>query len=121
MIKQIKLNNLIYTNIAPYTINEEGNKIWNIPSDLEELRKIAIDTIRWDAGRQLKTTDWVVTKIAEIQVVGGDVEAVKKKYAGILAQRENIRAKSNELEGKVNACKTFEELLEVVKDLRVNV
>ena len=119
MIKQIKIGQQILINIEPFFMDKEGNKTWIIPSDLEELRKVAIDTIRWDAGRQLKKTDWVVTKIAEIQVIGGDVEAVKAKYSDILSQREAIRAKSNELEEKVNACKNFEELLEVVKDLRI--
>jgi predicted DNA-binding protein (UPF0251 family) len=119
MIKQIKLNNLIHINIEPKSIDENGQETWNIPSDLEELRTVAIDTIRWDAGRQLKETDWVVTKIAEIQVTGGDVEAAKEKYADILTEREAIRAKSNELEEKINGCETLDELLEVVKDLRV--
>ncbi|MEO1927621.1 MAG: hypothetical protein ABGX26_02920 [Nautiliaceae bacterium] len=119
MIKQIKLNNLIHTNIEPYYIDEEGNKVWNISNNLEELRTFAIDTIRCDAGRQLKKTDWVVTKIAEIQITGGDVEAAKEKYADILQEREAIRAKSNELEAKINEAKDFDELLEIVKDLRV--
>ena len=119
MIKQIKIGKMIYTNVEPKTINENGQEVWNIPNSLEELRSCAIDTIKWDAGRQLKKTDWVVTKIVEIQVVGGDIEAAKEKYADILTQRETIRAKSNELEEKINACKTFEDLLEAVKNLRV--
>ena len=119
LIKQIKMNGLIYSNIEPYSIDEDGNKIWNIPQDLEGLKNCAIDTVRWDAGRQLKKTDWVVTKIAEMQVTGGDVEAAKEKYAEVLQEREAIRAKSNELEAKINACSDFDELLEIVKDLRV--
>ena len=121
MIKQIKIGKMIYTNVEPKTINENGQEVWNIPNSLEELRNCAIDTIRWDAGRQLKKTDWIVTKLSEIQVTGGDVEAAKEKYVDILTQRETIRAKSNELEEKINSCETFEELLEIVKDLRVSV
>jgi len=109
----------IYTDIAKDVIDFVQKKNDVIPDDLEELRNCAIDTIRWDAGRQLSKTDWVVTKIAEIQVTGGDVEATKEKYADILTQREAIRTKSNELEEKVNGCETYEELLEAVKDLRI--
>jgi len=119
MIKQIKIGKMIYTNVEPKTFDENGNEVWNIPNDSEELRAAAIDTIRWDAGRKLKKTDWIVTKLSEIQVTGGDVEAAKEKYADILTQREAIRAKSNELEEKINSCETFEELLEIVKDLRI--
>jgi len=121
MIKQLKIDNLVYTNIEPKTFDENQNEIWNIPNTLEELSTCAIDTIRWDAGKQLKATDWVVTKIAEIQVTGGDVEAAKEKYANTLANREAIRENSNELETKVYGCKTYEELLEIVKDLRIQV
>jgi len=121
MIKQIKIGNLIHTNIEPKTIDENGQEIFNIPNDLEELRNCAIDTIRWDAGRQLKKTDWVVTKIAEIQATGGDIDEAKEKYADILKEREAIREKSNELEEKINVCNSFEELLEAVKDLRIQV
>ena len=120
MIKLIKLDKMIYTNIEFKIFDENGNEVWNnIPNDLKELKNCAIDTVRWDAGRQLKKTDWVVTKIAEIQVTGGDVEAAKEKYAEVLQEREAIRAKSNELEEKVNACSDFDELLEIVKDLKV--
>ena len=121
MIKQIKIGKLIYTNIEPYYTDENGQKIWNIPSDLKGLREVAIDTIRWDAESKLTKTDWIVTKIAEIQVTGGNVEAAKEKYADILKEREAIREKSNELEEKINSCETFEELLEIVKDLRIQI
>lgn len=119
MIRKIKIGNTIYENIEPFYLGEEGNRNWNIPSNVEELKNCAIDTIKWQAGLKLKETDWVVTKIAEIQVTGGDVESAKEKYADILTEREAIRIKSNELEAKINACETYEELLEIVKDLRI--
>jgi len=56
MIKAIKINNQIHTNIKPYYIDEKGNKIWNIPNDLEELRKSAIDTFNWLIQRAVKKT-----------------------------------------------------------------
>ena len=119
MIKVIKIGELVFERIEPFIVDEKGNKVWNIPDSLEELKKCALDTIKWDAGLKLKKTDWVVTKIAEIQVTGGNVESVKEKYKEILKEREAIRTKSNELEDKINACKTYEELLEIVKDLRI--
>ena len=119
MIKLIKIDNLVYQNIEPKSIDENGQEVWSIPQDFETLKYCAIDTIKWQAGQKLKETDWVVTKIAEIQVTGGDVESAKEKYADVLKEREAIRAKSNELEAKINACGTYEELLEAVKDLRV--
>jgi len=119
MIKRLKIQNSIYENIEPYHTDENKEKLWNIPNTLEGLKKVALATIRWGAERHLKKTDWVVTKIAEIQVIGGDVEAVKKKYADILTQRETLRGANNKLESKVNACKTFEKLLKVVEDLRI--
>jgi len=56
MIKQIKLKNLIHTNIEPYFIDEEGNKVWNIPSDLEGLKAATIDTFNWLIGQEVKKT-----------------------------------------------------------------
>ena len=56
MIKQIKINNQIHTNIESYYIDEEGNKIWNIPSDLETLRTATIDTFNWLIQRAVKKT-----------------------------------------------------------------
>ncbi len=56
MIKQIKLNNLIHINIEPYVFDEEGNKQWNISSDLETLRAATIDTFNWLIGQEVKKT-----------------------------------------------------------------
>ena len=39
----------------------------------------------------LDSTDWIVTKIAEIQLAGGDVEALKVKYATELTERKLMR------------------------------
>ena len=60
MIKQIKIGELVYEKIEPYTINENGERVWNIPNDLEKLRKCTIDTFNWLIGQKVK------------QVSGGD-------------------------------------------------
>ena len=54
MIKQIKIGNLIYTNIEHKITDENGQEIWNIPTDVEELRKATIDTINWKIGNDVK-------------------------------------------------------------------
>ncbi len=119
MLKILKVGNLVYENIGIKEIDEEGNIVDNpvIPKDFAQLKNCALDTIRWQAGQKLQSTDWVVTKIYEAQVTGGDVEVLKTKYTDILAQRESIRALSNSKEDTVNNYSTYEELLETCKDL----
>ena len=47
MIRIIKLGNLIYENIEPFHIDENGNKIWNIPNDYDSLKAAIEDTLGW--------------------------------------------------------------------------
>jgi len=54
MIKVIKLGDLVYQNIEAKTIDEKGNEVWNIPTDLTKLKAIAVDTISWVAGDRIK-------------------------------------------------------------------
>ena len=55
---------------------------------------------------QLKTllsqTDYVVSKISEASVTGGDVESLKVKYAEEMNNRQSWRKEINELEEKYN-------------------
>ncbi len=44
-----------------------------------------------EAKSYLASTDWIVTKIAELQLEGGDVEALKVKYTNELAERKVMR------------------------------
>jgi len=64
MIKQIKIGNLIYENIEPFYVNEKGKRIWNIPDDLEELRKAVIDTINWKVGDEVKKVTGDLAKLS---------------------------------------------------------
>lgn len=47
--------------------------------------------INQEALAYLASTDWIVTKIAECQLLGGDVEALKTKYAIELLTRYEKR------------------------------
>ena len=61
----------------------------------DDLAQDAIDAkaeqAKAEAQQYLNETDWIVTKIAEIQLEGGDVEALKVKYATKLAERKLMR------------------------------
>jgi len=50
MIKIIKIGELIYQGFEEKATDESGNVKWNIPTDIEEFRKIVIDTINWKVG-----------------------------------------------------------------------
>jgi len=50
MIKIIKIGEFIYQGFNEKIIDEKGNVKWNIPTDIEEFRKIVIDTINWKVG-----------------------------------------------------------------------
>ena len=54
MIKVIKLGDSIYQNYEEKTINDNGQEVWNIPTDLTKLKTIATDTIDWVAGDRVK-------------------------------------------------------------------
>ena len=56
MIKIIKIGNLIYQNIEAKTIDENGNEVWNIPSDPVELKAALADTLGWIVGQNIVKT-----------------------------------------------------------------
>ena len=53
--------------------------------DAENAQKVS------EAKAYLASTDWIVTKIAELQLEGVDVEPLKVKYATELAERKLMR------------------------------
>jgi hypothetical protein len=61
------------------------------PPTQEELEEQARQEKVSEAAAYLAYTDWIVTKIAEIQLAGGDVEALKVKYATELSERKLMR------------------------------
>ena len=56
MIKVIylKKEGRIEENYTEKYLDENGNEVWNIPTDLSKFKEIAIDTINWKMGDNVK-------------------------------------------------------------------
>ena len=54
MIKILKIENKVYQNFEEKKLDEKGNEVWNIPTDLKEFRAMAVDTINWQIGDNVK-------------------------------------------------------------------
>ena len=48
-IKEIKIGNIVHSNM-PIVEDDE----WNVPEDLEDFKQIAIDTVNWKIGKNVK-------------------------------------------------------------------
>lgn len=105
MLTILKKQDLVYKNIEPSYINENGETVWNIPTGMSELKEALIDTIKWQAGHNLKATDWAVTKCMELEI------KLSEKYPEIAEHRTSIRSWSNEKELEVESCNTLDELI----------
>ena len=64
MIKLIKIGDLIYQGFQEKVIDENGKETWNIPTDVEEFRKIVIDTINWKIGQDIKNATQDFTRLS---------------------------------------------------------
>jgi hypothetical protein len=85
--------------------NEDGNEVdesYEAEGDLIRSFEVGVippfeesdlhlQMVKDKAQAYLDSTDWIVTKIAEIQLAGGDVEALKVKYATELTERKLMR------------------------------
>ncbi len=54
MIKILKNGDEIKTNFSEKEVLEDGTVVWNIPQNLEEFKSMAIDTINWQIGDNVK-------------------------------------------------------------------
>ena len=54
MIMQLKIDNRIFENIELKTIDEDGNETWNVTQNLDEFKKVALDTINWQIGQSVQ-------------------------------------------------------------------
>ena len=103
----IKLGDKIYDSLVPVQYDEEGNEVWNIPNDLDQLKQALIDTVKWQANQKLKETDWIVVKCTELGLNPSD------KYPEIVQQRQAIRDWSNQKEEEINTATSVDELLQL--------
>lgn len=71
------------------------------PSQAEQDRQLVLA-----AKNYLDSTDWVVTKIAEAQVLNEDLPSLIEKYVDILAERKSARATINNLETQLSEGET---------------
>ena len=91
-------------------IDENGNTVTyfeyeqlrlNPPMDEEaiakEVAKYQLELKRETALKYLVDTDWIVVKISEVGLDGGDVESLKAKYAAEIANRAVARTVLNTL------------------------
>ena len=77
MIGMIKLGNLLYENIEPFYIDENGNEIWNIPNDETQLKFVFKDTIDWF------TTRYINQKLQEIDEDLQDIATEQSWLEGV--------------------------------------
>ena len=71
----------------------------NVTLGLKSQKK---DTIKQQASELLTTTDWYIIKAVDVESYSAP--------ANIVTYRTNIRSKSNEMESKIDACTTVDEL-----------
>ncbi len=64
MIKLIKIGDLVYQGFQEKVIDEDEKETWNIPTDVEEFRKIVIDTINWKIGQNIKNATQDFTRLS---------------------------------------------------------
>jgi len=107
IIRIIKFGDVVYENIEPYYIDENGNKVWNIPTDINELKQALIDTVRWQAHKKLQETDWVVIKCMEQGLNPAE------EYPDVVEQRQKIRDWCNQKEEEIQNAGTIDELLKI--------
>lgn len=68
-----------------------------IPTPQEELARLANEQKVQEAKNYLVSTDWVVTKLNEYNLLGIDITPFLEKYSVELAKREECRQIQNEL------------------------
>jgi len=54
-IKQLKIDNVIHTNVYTYDQEEDGTKHFNVPTNIDDFKAIAIDTLNWLIGKNILT------------------------------------------------------------------
>jgi hypothetical protein len=70
-IKRIKIGSADHRNLWTYEPDEDGGVTYNIPTDVEEFRLLAIDTVQWLLGKTaLTAAGGTSSKIDEVMTRG---------------------------------------------------
>lgn len=72
MIKLLLISGVVLQNTEPFYIDENEQKVWNIPQDLVEFKKVGIDTINWVTGQAIK------------KALGNDIQLSTSNSKGII-------------------------------------
>lgn len=89
-----------------FVSQEEDGTFTSIPKDLDGLKSNMVGQIKTTAGTLLAETDWKIIRASETGVPAS---------AAILAERAEIRDKSNLFEEAILAADTVEELIAVMQ------
>jgi len=54
MLRVIKLGELIYENVEPRYVDENGKEVWIVPNTVSELQKALADTLAWLEKQRLQ-------------------------------------------------------------------
>jgi len=82
MIKILKKENQVFQNFNEKDVLEDGSVVWNIPTDIEEFKALAIDTINWQIGDNVKKA------LGSIQI---NLSAANAKGIALLAKVINAQ------------------------------
>jgi len=80
---------------------------------LQELRAQKLSELKTYVAGLLAQTDYIITKIAEAQILGDtlEVEVLKQKYATQLQQREAIRQWNEQMKQSIKNAQSLDDLL----------
>jgi len=101
-----KKDNSFYTNTDVSYAFADGKVTESFgtatPKELDDVKSQKKKNIKQQASELLTTTDWYIIKAVDVESYSAP--------ANIVTHRANIRSKSNEMESKIDACTTVDEL-----------
>jgi hypothetical protein len=114
----LKVNNYGYPNLPlDFLITVTNGTITQNTEQqvLQNLQKQKLQQLANYVETLLQPTDYIVTKIAEAQIVGdtSNVDLLKQKYSTQLQQREAIRNWNNTIKQAINNASTIDQLLAI--------
>ena len=72
------------------------------PKELDDVKSLKKAAIKFQASELLTTTDWYIIKAVDVESYSAP--------ANIVTHRADVRTTSNEMESKIDACSTVDEL-----------